>query len=103
MKIKDFRARISAMMGEHQAIVTEAGEISRYLARRYARDGEARAMVSRGAGAIRELKKILICHESLSDTEECTPYTQDLLARRESTLQGHYETLAHLRHLKRQA
>ena len=103
MKIKDFRARISAMMGEHQAIITEAGEISRYLARRYARDGEARAMVSRGVSHIRELKKILILYESRSNTEECEPYTLGLLARHERILQSHYDTLAHLRYLKLQA
>ena len=103
MKVKDFRARISAMMGEHQAIVNEAGEISRYLARKYARNDEAGAMVSRGVSAIRELKQILICYESRSDTEECDPHTQGLLAHRENILQGHYETLAHLRRLKLQA
>ena len=102
MKVKDFRARISAMMGEIQTIVNESGDIARYLARKYARDGEARNAVSRGIREIQHLKGYLAYYGARSDNEECDQAMLDVITHCEEILRKRHETLAHLRHLKAQ-
>ena len=97
MTIKDYLARLTAMIQEHMAIMREAQKVVATLKRKHRNIWEASDMIPRGNSEIRMLRQAFFGYEHRSSSDECTSDMLGQLAHFEERLQGRYRQLEYVK------
>ncbi len=97
MTIKDYLARLTAMIQEHMAIMREAQKVVATLKRKHRNIWDANDMIPRGNSEIQMLRQAFLGYEHRSSSDECTSDMMQVLAHYEERLKERYKQLEYVK------